>query len=109
VEPVEGLPEPVAAFPAPVRVVVREATTAALLYAENYAILHDVAERLRSGGPDDIDSLVADFRRAMQAYGVCRDRLESIRREIDADVDRIKTSNDAVDPRRGLAAPHAHE
>lgn len=64
------------------------------LYAENYAILHEVAERLRTGGPDDIDSLVADFRRAMQAYRVCHERLVTIRREIDAEVDRIKTTND---------------
>ena len=71
------------------------------LYAENYAILHDVAERLRIGGPDDIDSLVVDFRRAMQAYGVCRDRLETIRREIDAEVDRIKTTNDMPEPVAG--------
>jgi exonuclease VII small subunit len=60
------------------------------VYAENYAILHEVADRLRNGGPDDIDSLVFDFRRAMAAYKACHERLETIRREIDAEVDRIK-------------------
>lgn len=67
------------------------------LYAENYAVLHEVAERLRNGGPEDIDGLVADFRRAMQAYKVCHDRLETIRREIDAEVDRIKAAPETVE------------
>jgi exonuclease VII small subunit len=68
------------------------------VYAENYAILHEVAERLRNGGPDDIDSLVADFRRAMQAYKICHGRLETIRHEIDAEVDRIKAAPEAPQP-----------
>ncbi len=68
------------------------------LYAENYAVLHQVAERLRNGGPEDIDSLVADFRRAMQAYQVCHERLETIRREIDAEVDRIQVTPNAAEP-----------
>ena len=59
-------------------------------YAENYRTLHDVAERLRSGGPDDVDGLVADFRRAMTAYRFCQERLDAIRAEIDAEVDRLK-------------------
>ncbi len=61
-------------------------------------MLHDVAERLRNGGPEDIDSLVADFRRAMQAYQVCHKRLETIRREIDAEVDRIQVTPNAAEP-----------
>ena len=59
-------------------------------YADNYRILHEVAERLRNGGPDDVDGLVADFRRAMQAYKFCQGRLDAIRAEIDAEVDRLK-------------------
>jgi exonuclease VII small subunit len=65
------------------------------VYAENYEILHEVADRLRNGGPDDIDSLVFDFRRAMAAYKTCHERLETIRREIDAEVDRIKVGAEA--------------
>ena len=63
---------------------------AAGLYAENYKILNDVAERLRTGGPGDVDGLVADFRRAMDAYRICQDRLDAIRAEIDTEVDRLK-------------------
>jgi hypothetical protein len=68
------------------------------VYAENYAILQKTAERLRNGGPDDIDTLAADFRRAMQAFKICQDRLDTIRREIDAEVDRIKIAPDAMEP-----------
>ena len=67
------------------------------IYADNYAVLHEVAERLRRGGPEDIDSLVMDFRRAMAAYKICHERLETIRREIDAEVDRIKTAPGGVE------------
>jgi exonuclease VII small subunit len=70
---------------------------ASRVYAENYAILHEVADRLRNGGPDDMDSLVSDFRRAMAAYKTCHERLETIRREIDAEVDRIKAAPEARD------------
>lgn len=59
-------------------------------YADNYTILAEVAERLRNGGPDDVDGLVEDFRRAMTAYRICQDRLDAIRAEIDTEVDRIK-------------------
>lgn len=69
------------------------------VYAEDYAVLHEVvAERLRIGGPEDIDSPVAEFRRALQAYKVFHDRLETIRREIDAEVDRIKSAPEASEP-----------
>lgn len=60
------------------------------LYAANYQILSQVAERLRNGGPDDVDGLVADFRHAMDAYRICQERLDAIRAEIDAEVDRLK-------------------
>jgi len=59
-------------------------------YAEAYRKLTDVAERLRKGGPDDVDTLVQDFRSAMEAYRFCQERLDAIRTEIDAELDRLK-------------------
>jgi len=52
-------------------------------YAEAYAILHEIAERLRTAGPDDIETLIADYRRAMAAYRICAARLALIRQELD--------------------------
>ena len=68
------------------------------VYAENYAILQQTAERLRNGGPEDIDTLAADFRRAMQAFNICHERLETIRREIDAEVDQNQDRPDPSEP-----------
>lgn len=68
----------------------KPAVASSRAYADNYRILHDVAERLRNGGPDDVDGLVADFRKAMEAYRFCQERLDAIRAEIDAEVDRLK-------------------
>lgn len=59
-------------------------------YAEAYRVLLEVAERLRNGGPEDVDTLVADFRRGMDAYRFCQERLDAIRAEIDQEVDRLK-------------------
>lgn len=59
-------------------------------YAEAYRTLHEIAERLRKGGPEDVDTLVADFRRAMEAHSFCQARLDAIRAEIDAETDRLK-------------------
>ena len=59
-------------------------------YAEAHRTIHEVAERLRNGGPEDVDSLVANFRRAMEAHRFCQNRLDAIRAEIDAEVDRLK-------------------
>ncbi len=59
-------------------------------YAEAYRVLLEVAERLRNGGPEDVDTLVADFRRGMDAYHFCQERLDAIRAEIDQEVDRLK-------------------
>jgi exonuclease VII small subunit len=57
-------------------------------YAENYAILKGIAEKLRNAGPANIDTLIEDFRRARTAYGFCRERLDAIRDEIEAEIDR---------------------
>ncbi|MCG7392651.1 exodeoxyribonuclease VII small subunit [Microvirga sp. ACRRW] len=62
--------------------------TTSRLYAEHYAKLREIAERLRTGGPDDVDRLVEDFRTAMAAYDVCKVRLDAIRAEIDSELTR---------------------
>ena len=59
-------------------------------YADAYRTLLEVAERLRNGGVEDVDTLVEDFRRGMDAYRVCQERLDAIRAEIDHEVDRLK-------------------
>jgi exonuclease VII small subunit len=56
-------------------------------YSEAYATLKAVADRLRNGGPADVDGLVEAFRTAKQAYLTCRERLEQIRREIEDELD----------------------
>ena len=56
-------------------------------YAEAYAVLSGIAERLRAtGATANIDRLAADLRAARAAHAVCRDRLAAIRREIDVEV-----------------------
>ena len=56
-------------------------------YAEAYAVLSGIAERLRvTGSTANIDRLAADLRTARAAHAVCRDRLAAIRREIDVEV-----------------------
>lgn len=56
-------------------------------YAEAYAVLSGIAERLRAtGSTASIDRLAADLRTARAAHAVCRDRLAAIRREIDQEV-----------------------
>lgn len=59
-------------------------------YADAYRTLLEVADRLRKGGPEDVDSLVEDFRTGMDAYRICQERLDAIRAEIDQEVDRLK-------------------
>jgi hypothetical protein len=56
-------------------------------YAEAYHLLEEIAEKLRQAGPDDIDSLIDDFRLAMAAHRICADRLIAIRRELDLEND----------------------
>jgi exonuclease VII small subunit len=58
-------------------------------YAANYKELHSVVERLKRGGPGDIEKIVDDFRRGVAAYDACRSRLEAIRIEIDAEISRL--------------------
>jgi len=58
------------------------------LYAKHYATLQAIAERLRSSGPADIDTLLEDTRRAMESYEICRTRLDAVRTELNAQVNR---------------------
>ena len=61
-------------------------------YAEAYATLSAIAERLRAtGSTAGIDRLAADLRAARAAHAVCRDRLAAIRAEIDLEVAAAQT------------------
>jgi exonuclease VII small subunit len=57
-------------------------------YAAQYQILRETAERLRTGGPEDIDRLLEDFRTATKAYEYCRARIEQIQAELDTEMNR---------------------
>ena len=57
-------------------------------YAEAYAVLKAIADKFRTGGPANIDGLAEDFRTAREAYTICRERLDKIRREIEDEVHR---------------------
>jgi hypothetical protein len=67
-------------------------------YAEAYATLKRVAEKFRNGGPADIDGLAEDFRIARDAYTICRERLDEIRREIEDEIDRGRADKSDADP-----------
>jgi len=54
-----------------------------MTYAQAYAVLHEISEKLRRAGPEDIETLIDDYRRAMGAYRICANRLELIRQELE--------------------------
>ena len=57
-------------------------------YASAYAKLSAIAERLKGAGATaDLDSLVRDLREARAAHDFCKNRLDAIRREVDAEVE----------------------
>jgi len=58
------------------------------LYTKHYNILQTIADRLRSGGPADVDALLEDTRRAMESYDICRSRLDAVRVELIAQISR---------------------
>jgi hypothetical protein len=58
------------------------------LYAKHYNILQTIADRLRSGGPADVDALLEDTHRAMESYEICRTRLDAVRAELNAQIGR---------------------
>jgi hypothetical protein len=58
------------------------------LYAKHYNILQTIADRLRGGGPTDVDALLEDTRRAMESYEICRTRLDAVRAELNAQIGR---------------------
>jgi exodeoxyribonuclease VII small subunit len=58
-------------------------------YAANYRRLQEIVERLKRGGPGDIDGLVENFRAGVAAYEACRRRLDAVRAEIDGEIARL--------------------
>jgi hypothetical protein len=71
-------------------------SAAAGLYAKHYGILRSISERLRVGGTADVDTLLEDSRSAMEAYEICRDRLDAIRAELNTQIARSHPSNSGV-------------
>lgn len=71
-------PFPLNASPAP-----------AIDYAANYKKLQEIVERLKKGGPGDVDGLVESFRAGVAAYDSCRRRLDAVRAEIDGEIARL--------------------
>ena len=55
-------------------------------YAEAYAKLSAIAERLKGAGSADIDTLAREVREARAAHAVCRARLDAVRAEIEAEL-----------------------
>ena len=48
-------------------------------YKDNYAILKEVAETLRTQKEPDIDALIPMVDRALAAYKICKDRLQDVK------------------------------
>jgi exodeoxyribonuclease VII small subunit len=48
-------------------------------YKDNYAILKEVAETLRTQKEPDIDALIPMVDRALAAYKICKDRLQAVK------------------------------
>lgn len=56
-------------------------------YTQAQAALAAIAERLRTASPTTgVDTLLADVRTARRLHGQLKDRLEAVRREIEAEV-----------------------
>ena len=63
--------------------------TSTLTYAAAYARLAAIAERLRAtGSAASIDTLVDDTREARSLHAICRDRIDAVRREFEAEATR---------------------
>jgi exodeoxyribonuclease VII small subunit len=58
-------------------------------YAASYRRLQEIVDRLKRGGPGDIDTLVESFRAGVAAYEACKGRLDAIRAEIDSEIARL--------------------
>jgi exonuclease VII small subunit len=67
-------------------------------YNLSYAKLNRAAERLRNGGPDDIDTLMETFKEGREGYAECRERLDEIRREIESEIARTGRAIGGDDP-----------
>lgn len=71
-------------------------------YADQYRILRETAEKLRKGGPEDIDALFEDVQGAIDAFEFCRDRIAAIQSKIDVELGRVR---DAETSASTLEAP----
>ena len=59
-------------------------------YAAAYAKLTAIAEKLKGAGAvANLDDIVDDLRAARAAHAVCKERLDAIRREVDAEVEAV--------------------
>lgn len=65
-------------------------------YAANYKKLAEIVEKLKRGGPGDIDGLVETFRAGIAAYEVCKGRLDAIRTEINSEIARLTPNSEAA-------------
>ena len=65
-------------------------------YAANYKKLAEIVEKLKRGGPGDIDGLVETFRAGIAAYEICKGRLDAIRTEIDSEIARLNPPGEAA-------------
>lgn len=51
-------------------------------FNKNYAILKDVAEKLRSQTEPDVDALIPMVESATKAYKQCQDRIEAVKKAL---------------------------
>ena len=65
-------------------------------YATNYKKLAEIVERLKRGGPGDIDGLAETFRSGVAAYEACKSRLDAIKTEINSEIDRLNPPGEAI-------------
>lgn len=52
-------------------------------YQTHYKILKEVAETLKNQTEPDIDSLISHVERALAAYRVCKERIESAKKALE--------------------------
>ncbi|AKP73478.1 hypothetical protein Psal006b_02158 [Piscirickettsia salmonis] len=64
-------------------------------FQDNYMVLKDVAEHLRTQTEPDIDELIPMIKRASQAYQTCKQRLEAVRNELEKYQDIFQEDNDS--------------
>jgi len=53
-------------------------------FSENYQLLNDIAQKLRTQEKPDIDALLPMVENATQAYKLCKQRIEEVKKALDA-------------------------